>query len=94
MSPRITFADLVGENAFQLVGLVAGLLRQLDRAAEIKRESGERYRTEALNAGTYEEMIRITHRYAKRYLKDTLQVEDNVEPYLRDYGRSLLPEEE
>jgi hypothetical protein len=75
MTRTMTWADLEGANALEVVGTVAGLLKQLERACRPSHLDGltDRYRTEALS-GDYENVLDVSHRYAYEHLRTTLDV--------------------
>lgn len=70
-----TWEELEDENAMIVVGVISRLLKQLARQSEDPILAGlERdYRTEA-TAGDYENLMAVSHRYAREYLALTLQV--------------------
>lgn len=69
-----TWADLEGANALEIVGTVAGLLKQIERATRPHYDGlTDRYRAEAL-AGDYEHVLEVSHAYAYEHLRTTLCV--------------------
>lgn len=79
MTP-LTFADLMGRNAFEIIGAIAGALKQLDRATG--SHLAKPYREEAMAAGDYADLIRISHRYARDHLQSSLKVGPDPEEYV------------
>lgn len=74
-----TFYDLLERNGLEMIGAVAGELRELDTAAE-GDVAGE-YRRETEAAQTYEKVAAISYRYARQYVP-------------RSFGLAEEPEEE
>ena len=77
----MTFDDLVGENAFVVMGQITRLLRQLERSIPELKGLANRYREEAI-AGDYEGLLRVSHRYALEYAQSTLAVRPDFDSYM------------
>lgn len=71
----ICWEDLEGDNAFAVMGIIGGLLLQLEREVGGPRLAGvkDRYTAEAMD-GDYEHLLDVSHRYAVEFLSDTLDV--------------------
>ena len=74
MPRETTWDDLEGENAFQVMGTIGRLLRQLERGVPELDGLRARYIAEATAAGGYEGLMDVSHRYAREYLQTTLHV--------------------
>lgn len=79
----VTFEDLVGENAFMVMGTMRDLLKQVEGAIPEYKGLAEKYTAEA-QAGDYDNLLRVSHAYALKFAATTLEVAEKYEAYLTD----------